>query len=210
MIRKNNRILFLAKILVICLAGMFMVNGIGDVFSRVKTEESAEAERSTVTTTAITNDETIITVQEDITKKEIKNTKKKKHKRKISEGRNLDKEEMHMLAKIAMAEAGNQDTEGKALVMLVVLNRVWGDNEFPDTIEEVLYQPKQFSPVMSGAFENIVPNKDCCEALKLVESGWDESQGALYFESKSSSTWHEENLKFLFKHGDHYFYMERD
>lgn len=52
-----------------------------------------------------------------------------------------DEKESYLLAKIAMAEAEAEDTEGKALVMLVVLNRVLGDNEFPDTIEEVIYQP---------------------------------------------------------------------
>lgn len=121
-----------------------------------------------------------------------------------------DSEDARLLCKIAMAEAGNQDTEGKALVMLVVLNRVWGDNEFPDTIKDVLYQPRQFSPVSNGTFESAVPDEDCMKALSLVESGWDESQGALYFDSKSESTWHEDNLKFLFQHGDHYFYTERD
>lgn len=121
-----------------------------------------------------------------------------------------DAEEIYLLSKIAMAEAGNQDTEGKALVMLVVLNRVRGDNEFPNTIGEVIYQPKQFSPVLEGKFESVEPDDDCWKALDLVMSGWDESQGALYFESKSESTWHENNLKFLFAHQDHYFYTERD
>ena len=35
---------------------------------------------------------------------------------------------------------------------------------------------------------------------------WNESQDALYFESKSDSKWHSENLEFLFKYGRHYFY----
>lgn len=120
-----------------------------------------------------------------------------------------DYEESYLLCKIAMAEAGNQDAEGKALVMLVVLNRVWVD-EFPNSIEEVIYQPRQFSPVLEGTFEGVEPDEDCWDALEMVMSGWDESQGALYFESKSDSTWHEQNLKFLFKHGDHYFYTERN
>ena len=38
---------------------------------------------------------------------------------------------------------------------------------------------------------------------------WDESCGATYFESKSESTWHTDNLRFLFKHGKHYFYEEK-
>ena len=28
------------------------------------------------------------------------------------------------------------------------------------------------------------------------------------YDSKSDSTWHSENLTFLFKHGKHYFYKE--
>jgi N-acetylmuramoyl-L-alanine amidase len=122
----------------------------------------------------------------------------------------VDAYDSYLLAKIAMAEAGNQDTEGKALVMLVVLNRAWGDNEFPDTVEDMIYDDGQFSPVLEGKFEQTIPNNDCWEALEMVMQGWDESKGALYFESKSSSTWHEDNLKFLFKHQDHYFYTEKE
>lgn len=51
----------------------------------------------------------------------------------LSGSMDWDAEDAYMLAKIAMAEAESEDTEGKALVMLVVLNRVWSD-EFPDTI----------------------------------------------------------------------------
>ena len=43
-----------------------------------------------------------------------------------------DADDSYRLAKIAMAEAEGEDTEGKALVILVVLNRVWSD-DFPDT-----------------------------------------------------------------------------
>lgn len=118
-------------------------------------------------------------------------------------------EESELLCKIAMAEAGNQDTEGKALVMLVVLNRVKEGGWFPDTIKGVIYQPSQFSPVLEGKFEKTIPNEDCLRALNLVQEGWDESRGALYFESESASTWHQDNLELLFQHQDHYFYAER-
>lgn len=118
-----------------------------------------------------------------------------------------DADESMMLKKIAMAEAENQDTEGKALVMLVVLNRVQSDS-FPDTIGAVIFQENQFSPVSNGSYAAAVPDEDCEAALDLVMSGWNESQGALYFESESESTWHQDNLKYLFTHGDHYFYTE--
>lgn len=120
-------------------------------------------------------------------------------------------EDSYILAKIAMAEAEDEDTEGKALVILVVLNRVW-DEAFPDTIEEVVMQdnPVQFSPVANGRYDRVEPNDDCWKALDMVMGGWDESRGALYFESPSESTWHQQNLKYLFKHGNHYFYTEKE
>lgn len=118
-------------------------------------------------------------------------------------------EDSYILTKIAMAEAEGEDTEGKALVILVVLNRVW-DDSFPDTIEEVVMQENQFSPVANGRYERVEPDSDCLDALELVMDGWDESEGALYFESRSLSTWHQRNLKYLFKHGNHYFYKEKE
>ena len=122
----------------------------------------------------------------------------------------LDAEESYLLAIIAMAEAEGEDIEGKALVMLVVLNRVF-DDEFPDAIEEVIYQPGQFSPVSNGRFEKVEPDTDCWAALDLIMlDKWDESCGAIYFESKSESTWHSENLIFLYRHGKHYFYTDRE
>lgn len=121
-----------------------------------------------------------------------------------------DAYESYLLAKIAMAEAESEDTEGKALVMLVVLNRVWSDG-FPDSIEEVIFQTGQFSPVANGRFDSVEPDRDCWDALDLImQDHWDESQGALYFESESASTWHRDNLEFLFRHGNHLFYTEKE
>lgn len=112
-----------------------------------------------------------------------------------------------LLLKLAFAEAGNQDVDGKALVMLVVLNRVKSD-EFPDTIYEVIHAKRQFSPVTNGAFDAATTSDPgCLEALELVMQGYDISQGATYFESmKSEDSWHYKNLNFLFEHGDHWFY----
>lgn len=130
--------------------------------------------------------------------KTVKKEKKKAHL-------NLSKKEKSLIVKLAFAEAGNQDTKGKALVMLVVLNRV-KDKRFPDTIHDVIYQKRQFSPVSSRKWNSFKPDKDCYKALELIDNGYDESEGALYFESKSKSTWHRDNLEFLFKHQAHYFY----
>ncbi|HJB47291.1 MAG TPA: cell wall hydrolase [Candidatus Mediterraneibacter surreyensis] len=123
--------------------------------------------------------------------------------------RDWDAEESYMLAKIAMAEAEGEDTEGKALVILVVLNRVWSDG-FPDSIEEVITEPGQFSPVTEGGrYYTTEPDEDCWTALSMVMHGWDESQGATYFtSSEEKDTWHSRNLTKLFEHGNHTFYKE--
>nr|WP_302143336.1 cell wall hydrolase [uncultured Schaedlerella sp.] len=116
----------------------------------------------------------------------------------------------YLLAKIAMAEAEGEDTEGKALVMRVVLNRVKEDG-FPDTVKDVIYQSRQFSPVTNGRFDRVEPDDDCWKALCMIEQDdWDESKGATYFESKSESNWHKKNLDFLFQYGSHYFYMDKE
>ena len=121
-----------------------------------------------------------------------------------------DAEEAEMLMKIAMAEAEGESTEGKAMVMLVVLNRVWS-KDFPGSIEEVIFQTepaRQFTVTKDGGrWYTTEPDADCMAALQLVESGWDESNGALYFESGSNdNTWHSRNLQFLFQLGNHKFY----
>ena len=117
-----------------------------------------------------------------------------------------DGEDERMLAKIAMAEAEGECVEGKALVILVVLNRVWSD-QFPDSIEAVIFQKNQFSPVAEGGrYWTTEPDAGCYEALELVMGGWDESQGAFYFESTGRDGWHSQNLEFLFEFGGHKFY----
>lgn len=119
----------------------------------------------------------------------------------------LSEDDQTYLKKIAWAEAGNQDTKGKALVMRVVLNRV--DSElFPDDVLEVILQKNQFSPVASGTFWPATDcDEGCIEALEMIMNGWDESQGATYFESnKKYDSWHYRNLTFLFEYGAHWFY----
>lgn len=124
-----------------------------------------------------------------------------------------DAEDSYLLAKLAMAEAEGEDTEGKALVILVILNRVRSE-EFPDTVEDVILEEHngvhQFSVTQEGGrWYTVEPDEDCYKALELVTlEKWDESEGALYFESRSDSTWHQNHLQFLFQHGKHYFYKE--
>lgn len=128
------------------------------------------------------------------------------------ESMDLDAKECYLLAKIAMAEAESEDTEGKALIILTVLNRVWA-SQFPNTIEEVIIQENAFTSYHNGRWDCVEPDADCKAALELVKGGWDGSQGALYFErmpEDRKSTWHSRNLKKLFTHGNHTFYKEKE
>lgn len=109
-------------------------------------------------------------------------------------------EDSYLLAKIAMAEAEGCNTRTKTLIIMCVLNRVWSD-EFPDTIEEVIFQENQFSPIDNGRWDRVEPNEDCYEAVKIVmEAKYDYSGGATYFEScNDEDNWHSRNLEFLYE-----------
>lgn len=124
-----------------------------------------------------------------------------------------DAYESYLLARIAMAEAEGESTEGKAMAIRTVLNRVW-DDDFPGTIEDVIFEIKdgvfQFSSVMPGErYWNVEPDADCYKALYMVMvDHWDESEGALYFEATSNGegTWHSKNLEYIKTVGNHNFY----
>ena len=108
--------------------------------------------------------------------------------------------ESYLLARIAMAEAEGCNTQTKTLIIMCVLNRVWSD-EFPDTIEEVIFQENQFSPIDNGRWDRVEPNEDCYEAVKVVmEAKYDYSGGATYFENcVDEDNWHSRNLEFLYE-----------
>lgn len=121
-------------------------------------------------------------------------------------GLSFTDEESQMLLKLAMAEAEDQGVIGKALVIRVVKNRV--DSEaFPNSIADVIYEPKQFSPVWDGRYDEAVPNAECYEALEWVLNYWDGTNGALYFEADyNTNDWHRENLTQLFQYDNLIFY----
>ena len=115
-------------------------------------------------------------------------------------------EEEELLLKIGMAERGDTYCPTCiALVMRTVLNRV-DSPKFPSTVKGVIYAENQFTPVAEGTFEDTVPNDVCRMALKSIQEGWDESQGALYYEWCEGPSWHSQNLNLLLQHCDTRFY----
>lgn len=118
----------------------------------------------------------------------------------------LTGEETQMMLKIGMAELGHTECETCiALVMCTVLNRVNADR-FGSSIYSVLHAQDQFTPVTDGTYETAEPNDACRAALDMVIRGWDESQGALYYEFCEGESWHSKNLQLLTEHCNTRFY----
>lgn len=74
-------------------------------------------------------------------------------------------EEITLIAKLTIAEAGNQSDYGKRLVIDTVLNRM-DSPYFPDTVEGVIFQKYQFSPVWNGGIDKYVPDEHIIDLVK--------------------------------------------
>ena len=103
--------------------------------------------------------------------------------------------EKYMLAKIAMAEAEGCRIKAKELVINTVLSRIESDM-FPNTVEEVIFQKNQFTPISDGRWNKVEPNEECWQALENVLSS-SESKDILFFESCKGDSWHNKNLKLV-------------
>lgn len=83
---------------------------------------------------------------------------------------NPDDEDLMRMAAIMYCEARGEPYEGILAVGTVVMNRV-EDPRFPNTIEEVIMSPRQFSPVASGLYAIAYAkgaNETCIRAAKEV------------------------------------------
>ena len=116
----------------------------------------------------------------------------------------------NVLLRIVQAEAGGCDMKGKILVANVILNRV-ESNEFPDTITDVVYEKRQFSPVSNGSINRCKVEQETVEAVDRALAGEDYSEGALFFMNRRASSgsnvrWFDTHLDYLFQHGGHEFF----
>ena len=81
--------------------------------------------------------------------------------------------DLYLLGGIIEAEAGSSSYPGMVAVGSVVLNRVYSQ-DFSNTIEGVIYAPKQFEPVETGRLALILargPNQACLDAAREVLEG---------------------------------------
>lgn len=114
--------------------------------------------------------------------------------------------EATLLMQIARAEGGDT-LEGQLWVMGLIINRLY-DEDFPDTISEIISAPKQFEVFTTGAYKTADVNTNSHLALAQIESGENPTMGCLYFESSSNShkSWHSTNREFVAEIAGNRFY----
>lgn len=77
-----------------------------------------------------------------------------------------------LMAGILQCEAGSS-YQGMIAVGTVIMNRI-ASSRFPDTLKEVVYQPGQFGPAMTGKLDRVLaqgPNSSAYSAAKAVLGG---------------------------------------
>lgn len=104
-----------------------------------------------------------------------------------------------LLAAIIFCEAGNQPYEGQVAVGAVVINRV-NSGAYPNSIEEVIYQPGQFGPASTGWLDSVRSSggytAQAMEAAADALNGANPIGDCLYFDQGG----------YGMQIGDHYFH----
>lgn len=90
----------------------------------------------------------------------------------------------YLLANLIYCEAGGEPYAGQLAVGAVVINRVLS-SRYPDTVVGVIYQKKQFSPVLSGrlayALANNKATANCYKAADEAMAGVTNVGNCVYF-----------------------------
>lgn len=95
-------------------------------------------------------------------------------------------EEFELLARVINAEAYNQPFDGQVAVGAVIINRVLNE-QFPDTIYDVIHQPGQFGVIANGQVNRTVSERAYAAAMEAL-LGVDPTGGAFYFFNPNKTT----------------------
>jgi len=123
---------------------------------------------------------------------------------KLGDQLKIPNEELIILAKIIHLEAQGEPMNGKIAVGNVILNRV-RDDDFPDSIKEVVYQPNQFSPVKQGKMNTTIPNASSVEAAIRAYNGEVVTKDALFFFAPTTTSSYLKKKKVILSIGGHRF-----
>ncbi len=109
-----------------------------------------------------------------------------------------------LLARAINGEARGEPYEGQIAVGAVILNRT-RDAKFPKTIAGVIYQPGAFTAVSDGQINvPIDSNSTVVKAARDALSGWDPTDGCLYYWNPATATskwiWSRKIVKKIGKH----------
>ncbi|MGO4889883.1 cell wall hydrolase [Anaerobacillus sp. MEB173] len=99
----------------------------------------------------------------------------------------ISNEETELLARLVHAEAKGEPYVGKVAVATVVLNRVEHE-EFPDTIEEVIYQKNAFEPVSNGSISEPADKEAHLAVHEALTNPENEDKELLFFYNPKTAT----------------------
>ncbi|MDE5411950.1 cell wall hydrolase [Alkalihalobacillus sp. MEB203] len=110
--------------------------------------------------------------------------------------------DIQLMAQCVYAEARGEPYVGMVAVAAVILNRV-NSEDFPNTISEVIYEPRAFEPVANGEIYNN-PSEEARRAVMDAINGQDPTGHALYFfnpaTARSPWVWSRPQIKTIGKH----------
>ncbi|WP_371860541.1 cell wall hydrolase [Paenibacillus chibensis] len=98
----------------------------------------------------------------------------------------LGKNDMEIMSKIIYSEARGESYKGQVAVGAVVMNRIQS-NEFPDTIQGVVFQKNAFTAVSDGQY-GMKPNRTAYRAAIDAVRGWDPTHNSLYYYNPQTAT----------------------
>lgn len=120
-------------------------------------------------------------------------------------------EEFDLLCRIVEAEIGIGDFDQKCNVSSSIINRYFSET-FPNDWKDLLFQKRngvyQYSSVGNGLYKKAKVSEDTILAIEYSFMIEDTTNGCTYFHS-GNSTWHKNNLEFVFDDGLHKFYREK-
>lgn len=116
------------------------------------------------------------------------------------------RQDIYWLSRIIYAEANGQPFDGMIGVGNVVLNRM-ASSRFPNTVEGVVFEPGQFTPVDNGSIYNN-PSAEAVRAAQMCLDGVNTVGNSLFFLNPciADASWFNRALSYVTSIGGHAFY----
>ena len=122
--------------------------------------------------------------------------------------------ELEILYKITEAEGTGQSIESKENIVSSIINRIY-DSNFPSTIEDIVFQEGQYSPIGDKRYYTVTVTEETKEAVhNVIDNGV--NHDCIYFcnykkvKSSKLRKWFDNSLKFVFKDDSgHSYYRDK-